>query len=114
MPSQLDLFPFRPPAITSDAERLLNHLHTNPGWRLATEILRDWDLPETDSRRRWLRDLAAQAEPDIISGQNGYLHIAHATPDEIAHFANWMESQARSMTARAEAIRRRAHTLIAS
>lgn len=111
MISQLEFLPSRLD-LTADAERLIAHLLSSPGWHHASDILDAWAIPDTESFRRRIRALAAQAEPDVISGQQGYRHIDHASAEEIHHFVAWMESQARSMTARAEAIRRRAHALI--
>jgi len=54
--------------------------------------------------------VASECE-NIISGQRGYKHIAHATPEEINHAANWLESQAKKMSERACAIRRNAHKI---
>lgn len=60
---------------------------------------------------RDIRALASASEW-IISGQKGYKHIEHATPEESAHAANWLESQAKKMSERACVIRRNAHRRI--
>jgi hypothetical protein len=59
---------------------------------------------------RDIRQLASES-PNIISGQRGYKHVAHATAEEINHAANWLESQAKKMSDRAGAIRRTAHRI---
>jgi len=71
------------------------------------------DIMETTKGRvidREIRHVASECE-NIISGQRGYKHIAHATPEEINHAANWLESQAKKMSERACAIRRNAHKI---
>jgi hypothetical protein len=60
---------------------------------------------------RDIRALASASEW-IISGQKGYKHIEHASPEESAHAANWLESQAKKMSERACTIRRNAHRRI--
>lgn len=59
---------------------------------------------------RALRELAS-ASAKIISGQKGYRALCHASPEEINHAANWLESQASKMSNRACAIRREAHKI---
>lgn len=54
----------------------------------------------------------ASASPWIISGQKGYKHLEHASPEEVDHAANWLESQAKKMSERACLIRRNAHRRI--
>jgi hypothetical protein len=77
------------------------------GWLTARQIsilAADHLAVEWDDRH--IRALAEAAGPALISGQRGYKRADQAAPDEIDHFANWMESQARKMTERAEAVRR--------
>jgi hypothetical protein len=59
---------------------------------------------------RDLRELASSSEW-IISGQKGYKHIEHSTPEEIHHCAAWLESQAKKMGERAGRIRHSAHKI---
>lgn len=47
---------------------------------------------------RRLRALREHCEGAVISGQRGYLHVAHATVDDVEHFQNRMRSQAAKMT----------------
>lgn len=60
---------------------------------------------------RDLRALASASEW-IISGQRGYKHIEHATPEENAHASNWLISQGKIMIKRGCRIRRNAHRRI--
>jgi hypothetical protein len=60
---------------------------------------------------RDIRALASASEW-IISGQRGYKHIEHASPEETSHAAAWLESQAKQMSDRAGKIRRNAHRRI--
>lgn len=88
---------------------LIGLLAARKDWTPAYDLLIWLDVQPTESRRRWLRNLAANSDGLIISGQHGYRHISHATPDEVAHAANWLEHQATTMGQRARAIRRCFH-----
>ncbi len=55
---------------------------------------------------RTLRALANASGGRIITGQRGYKAARHATPEEIAHSANWLEHQGKEMVQRARGIRR--------
>ena len=90
---------------------LLGRLANFSGWLSANELCQQRGLPATETARRFVRAWAAEAEPDVISGQPGYTHLSHATLEELCHFVNAMESQARKMTQRAENVRRRWHAL---
>jgi hypothetical protein len=105
------------PQSLSDADRvhldtLVAFLATSKDWTTANDLLSNLCMGETESRKRWLRNLAANSDGQIISGQLGYRHILHSTPEEIHHAAAWLEHQADTMGQRARAIRRRAHSLI--
>ncbi len=89
----------------------LEKLLAGRGWMTAGEILRYAGLDESDVNKRWIRSLA-EASTEIVSGQKGYAHIERVTPEEVKHFVNWMESQARKMFERAERVRRKAHAII--
>lgn len=60
------------------------------------------------------RDIRALASASgwIISGQKGYKHIEHGTPEENAHAKNWLISQGKQMIKRGIAIGRNAHRRI--
>ncbi len=55
---------------------------------------------------RTLRALANASEGRIIAGQRGYKAACHATSDEIAHSAHWLEHQGKEMLRRARGIRK--------
>jgi hypothetical protein len=60
---------------------------------------------------RDIRQIASESNK-IISGQKGYRHIAHASPEEIDHCANWLTSQGKKMIRRGIALRRSGHKII--
>lgn len=107
---ELPLFVVAPESV--NVAYLVEFLRSAGGWVVARHILIRWGLEDTDQNRRFIRALAEAAGADVISGQKGYLHIAHATVEEAHHAASWLESQASKMAAKACAIRRRAHALI--
>lgn len=105
---------FTPPARTRferNVAWLENLLRGAAAWMTAHNILLTIGAAGED-QRRMIRELASQSEW-IISGQKGYKHLEHATPEESAHAANWLESQAKKMSERACALRRNAHRRIA-
>jgi len=112
-PPQKDLPLFLIDKANTNVARLVELLDTARDWLHAATILERWAVIDTEHNRRFVRALAAAAEPEIISGQLGYKHIAHATPEEIHHAAAWLEGQGKKMADRACALRRRAHQLIA-
>lgn len=57
------------------------------------------------------RKLASVSEV-IISGDKGYKHADHATPEELAHSSNRLISQGKQMIKRGLRIRRYAHRRI--
>ena len=61
---------------------------------------------------RDLRALASSSEW-IISGQKGYKHLEHATPEEVAHARNWLVSQGKAMIKRGLRLERNAHRRMA-
>jgi hypothetical protein len=69
------------------------------------------DIALTTGGRVGDRDIRAlaSASPLIISGQKGYKHIEHATPEETAHASNWLISQGKLMIQRGLRLRRAAH-----
>ena len=87
-------------------------------WMTAKDILlsikrvnEDGSINEDD--KRWLRSLAS-ATDWVLPGQKGYLHLHHASAEEINHAANVLESQAKKMGERAGALRSNAHKVFAS
>jgi hypothetical protein len=81
-------------------------------WLTAAQLLQKIGEAPTDSKKRQLREIANASQGKIISGQKGYRHIRHATPEEILHAAAWLEHQAVEMGERAKAIRRAFHQLV--
>ena len=71
-------------------------------------LLVELGRPSTENNKRFIRQCASQS-PLVISGQKGYLHIEHATPEEVDHACNVLESQAKEMLRRAACIRSAAH-----
>lgn len=72
------------------------------------------DIELTTQGRKGDRNIRALASASqwIISGQKGYKHLKHATPEEIHHAAAWLESQAKKMSERACTIRRNGHRIL--
>lgn len=109
MPDQPQLaLPLASAPVNTDVEWLEHLLQGTPGWRTAAELVRA-SLERLDDRA--VRSLASASEW-IISGQKGYKHLEHATPEEIDHATHWLESQAKKMSDRAGKIRRNAHRRI--
>jgi len=114
-PDQDDLFTPRPvapaqpaPAPAADISWLEKLLLQGRGWMTAGDII------ETNKGRVLDRDIRAIASDchRIISGQKGYKHVAHATPAEVNHSANWLVSQGKKMIKRGIAQRRAAHAIL--
>lgn len=82
------------------------------GWLTASDVLFRLLMLNTDSNRRLVRAWAEASDGEIISGQKGYLHVKHATPEEINHAANWLVSQGKKMIKRGIKIRRQAHAAV--
>lgn len=104
---QKDLFDQPRHAAMDDVLWLENLLDGAKCWLTAKDIMqtvggrvRDRDIRELASASGW-----------IISGQKGYRHMRHASPEEINHATNWLESQAKKMGERAGAIRSNAHKI---
>lgn len=106
MTTQLELTP--PPADPTSPAWLENLLRDAGCWMTAGDIVLS---THGQTNERHLRELAS-ASDWLISGQKGYLHLEHASAEEIAHAANWLESQAKKMGERAGKIRRNAHRRI--
>lgn len=110
--TQIDMPLFMVKPDHPNVDLLVQTLKDRGGWLSAAQILERWQTPDTDHNRRFVRALAEAAVPEVISGQLGYKWIGHASPEESSHAAGWLESQAKKMSDRACAIRRRAHELI--
>lgn len=72
------------------------------------------DISLTSGGRVGDRDIRALASASewIISGQKGYLHLEHASAEDVAHAANWLISQGKLMIQRGCRIRKNAHRRI--
>jgi hypothetical protein len=72
------------------------------------------DIAQSAMGRVGDRDIRALASASewIISGQKGYKHIEHASPEENAHASDWLISQGKCMIKRGCRIRRNAHRRI--
>jgi hypothetical protein len=108
MTAQLTIFP--PPPESANVQWLEGILRERRDWLTAAELLGLVHKPPTDSNKRQLRILA-NASNCLITGQRGFKHVEHSTPEEIEHFTNWMRHQAREMAERAERVRKKAHEI---
>lgn len=106
--AQLDL-PLRARATEPSLSllHLLEYLDTHPTWHTARALHAQLGLCD-----RTLRALAAASQGKIISGNHGYKHTRHATPEEFREFYGRMTTQAREMHARAEAARKLHHAIV--
>lgn len=102
---QPDLFASRP--VDAEMNWLEKLLFEGRCWMTARDIQFTTKGSVID---RDIRQVASDS-CKIISGQKGYKHIAHATPEEVNHAANWLESQAKKMSDRACGLRREAHKI---
>ena len=68
-------------------------------WQTASAISGNFNESDKRAVREW-----ASRSTRVISGQQGYKHIANATPEEVHHFTAWMRSQASKMHKRALAV----------
>lgn len=107
---QTELFQEPRHPANEDVAWLENYLKMNDGWHTSKELVSFLGRAVSDDNRRWIRELASKSKW-IISGQRGYQHIEHSTPEEINHAAAWLESQAKQMSERAGAIRSNAHKI---
>jgi hypothetical protein len=101
-----DLFSAAPEDVS--VKWLENLLRGSGCWMTANDISY---TTRGKAHERILRELAS-ASDQIISGQKGYKHVAHATAEEIAHASNWLMSQGKKMIKRGIAIRRAGHQRI--
>ena len=109
MEQQFEMFPGGTPE-DEQMRWLEAYLKEAQRWMTAAELLLLVGRETNDDGKRWLRGLA-NASAWVLSGQKGYKHLSHATAEEVARFCDWMESQARRMTSRAERMRRNAHAV---
>jgi len=98
-----------PPPRQSEVDAFTRHLRKNPGFHTAKELSKRLDLSD-----RKIRKLAECSDGQVVSGPGspGYIHIDHCPAGTLAHIADTLRSQARSMLARSIRMRRMAHNLI--
>jgi len=77
-------------------ERILNQ---SADWVKADEILNAMMMVKTANHRRWLRAVAHESGW-IISGNDGYKHVAHASAAEMRGFVGRIRTQVESMSER--------------
>ena len=106
---QLGLFEVRPG--DANVVWLENLLRQHGRWLKAAELLQWLGREDTEDGKRLIRSLAG-ASTWIISGQKGYKHLEHATPEESAHAVNWLISQGKEMIRRGIALKKNAHRRI--
>src|SRR5690242_18468382 len=97
MTTQLELKPFQAAPDDVNVRWLEDLLEGAKCWMTAKDIMLTTNGKLLD---REVRELAS-ASKWIISGQKGYRHVKHSSPEEVAHAANWLESQAKKMSDRA-------------
>ena len=105
------LFDPRPVVRDLDVRELEALLASAGGWLYAREVLARLGRPVTEDGKREIRAIAAEC-PRILSGQRGYCHLRHATPEEIHHAKQWLISQGKQMISRGIAIARAAHAAV--
>src|SRR5213075_1562170 len=93
---QFELTLADPPADES-VDTVVAVLDQEMRWLTAEELCFKIGSKPTDSNKRKIRNIANASQGKIISGQKGYKHIRHATPEEITHAANWLRHQAKEM-----------------
>lgn len=107
MTEQLELTDYTRPADQDEVSRLVQLLAAAGTWLTAREI-RD-QIGWSD---RKVREIASQSQGQIISGNSGYKHNRHATPEELNEFYGRMVSQGKEMIKRAILAKRTHHQLI--
>ena len=107
--SQNDLPLFQAPPSDASVLWLERYLKEVADWVPAARLAELQNRPG-DEGKRWIRAVA-EASEWVISGQKGYKHLEHTTAEEVNHFVNWMERQGKKMIARAERVKRNAHSV---
>ena len=91
---------------------LENFLLANPGWWSSSRLLAARGIVPDQNNRKELTHIAEWCDR-IISGQEGYCHINHASADEIKHFLNGLDSRSRKLAERRLRVSKAAHQKIA-
>jgi hypothetical protein len=96
--------PAKPEVNDWEVRLLCLSLMNDGGWMTASDIIAKHGMANTEQSRRVLRALAEASNGEIISGQLGYKHNSHATPDERNRCVHSFRSQASKMLERAQSI----------
>lgn len=98
--------------LTSDDPGWIETILLESGkWMKAADVLLRVGLDNTEDHKRMVRDIASQSRL-IISGQEGYLHLQHATADQVNQTTEAWMSQGKKMIQRAIRVRRMGHALL--
>lgn len=79
------------------------------GWRTARQLTPLLDLPNTETGRRAVRDIADASQGQVAGGNEGYRLVVEMTEDEYQHALARMRKMGREILQRAaemEAVRR--------
>ncbi len=103
-------FSAKPAAPVGEVECLVAWLRHHGGFHTARVLCEALNLTD-----RKIRQLAEASDGLIVSGPGspGYCYIDHCPAEKLAHIADTLRSQARSMLSRSIRLRRRAHSIIA-
>lgn len=101
-----------PPREDRNVQWLLKELRSTSDWITAEALVLLYAPKATENEKRRIRQLAEAVGDEVISGQQGYKHITHATPEEIRHSSNNLISQGKKLITRGIAQRRRAHGIV--
>jgi hypothetical protein len=107
---QCDLdFSVTAPVAAGEVERLVAHLANHPGFHTARQLYAVLALPD-----RKIRQIAEASAGLIVSGPGspGYCHLDHCPTEKLAHIADTLLSQGRSMIRRSIRTRKLAHSRI--
>lgn len=109
---QTDLFvpTSTPPAVSTDADHLRNHLSYYKRWRSRKEICESLGWTE-----RHLRDILEELGADVVRCQAGFKLTADITRDDVPLVIQSIDafiSQGKRMIRYALALRRKLHSLI--
>jgi hypothetical protein len=98
-----------PPPPPGEVEILVAFLLKNPGFHTARQLTAALDLSD-----RKIRQLAEASAGQIVSGPGspGYCHLHHCPTEKLAHIADTLRSQARSMLRRSILLRNLAYSII--
>lgn len=101
---ELRLEPVKPEVNDWEVELMCVSLLDSGIWLTAGDLIQKHNMANTEQSRRVLRAMAEASNGRIISGQLGYKHNAHATPEERDRAVKALRSQAMKMQIRAHCI----------